>query len=68
MFPEARVNDSDDTCFIEYEDSVFSVYKDNVWLYAKDHKTGDVHNYLHNQSDVVAGVILSVLEDKYNSK
>lgn len=68
MLPEARVNDSDDTCFIEYEDSIFSVYKDNLWLYAKDHTTGDVHNYLHNQPDVVAGVILSILEDRYDSK
>ena len=68
MLPEARVNTSDDTCYIEYEDSVFSVYKDNVWLYAEDHTTGDVHNYLHNQTDVVAGVILSILEDRYNSK
>ena len=68
MLPEARVDDSDDTCLIEYEDSVFSVYKDDLWLYAKDHTTGDVHNYLHNQPDVVAGVILSILEDRYNSK
>ena len=68
MLPEARVDDSDDICFIEYEDSVFSVYKDNVWLYGKDHTTGDVHDYLHNQPDVVAGVILSILEDRYNSK
>lgn len=30
MLPEARVDESDDTCFIEYEDSVFSVCKDNV--------------------------------------
>jgi hypothetical protein len=68
MLPEARVDDSDDTCLIEYEDSVFSVYKDDLWLYAKDHTTGDVHNYLHNQPDVVAGVILSILENRYNSK
>lgn len=68
MLPEARIDTSDNTCFIEYEDSVFSVYKDNVWLYAKDHSTGDVHNYLHNQSDVVAGVILSILEDRYNCR
>lgn len=68
ILPEARVNDSDDTCFIEYEDSIFSVYKDNVWLYAKDHTTGDVHNYLHNQPDAVAGVILSILEDRYNCR
>ena len=68
MLPEARVDVSDDTCCIEYEDSVFSVYKDSVWLYGKDHTTGDVHDYLHNQPDVVAGVILSILEDRYNSK
>ena len=68
MLPEVRVDTSDDTCFIEYEDSIFSVYKDDLWLYAKDHSTGDVHNYLHNQPDVVAGVILSILEDRYNSK
>lgn len=68
ILPEARVSDSDNTCCIEYEDSAFSVYKDNVWLYAKDHTTGDVHNYLHNQPDVVAGVILSILEDRYNCR
>lgn len=68
MLPEVRVDTSDGTCCIEYEDSVFSVYKDNVWLYAEDHTTGDVHNYLHNQSDVVSGVILSILEDRHNSK
>lgn len=68
MLPEARVDDYDDTCLIEYEDSVFSVCKDNVWLYTEDHSTGNVHNYLHNQSDVVAGVILSILEDRYNRK
>lgn len=68
MLPEARVDVSDDICCIEYEDSVFSVYKDSVWLYGKDHTTGDVHDYLHNQPDVVAGVILSILEDRYNSK
>lgn len=68
MLPEVRVDTSDDTCFIEYEDSIFSVYKDDLWLYAKDHSTGDVHNYPHNQPDVVAGVILSILENRYNSK
>ena len=68
MLPEARVDTSDGTCYVEYEDSVFSVYEDDVWLFAKDHTTGDVHNYLHNQSDVVAGVILSILEDRHNSK
>jgi hypothetical protein len=68
MLPEARVDESDDTCLIEYEDSVFSVYKDNVWLYTEDRSTGDTYNYLHNQPDVVAGVILSILEDRYNSK
>lgn len=68
MLPEARVDTSDGTCFIEYEDSIFSVYKDDLWLCAEDHSTGDVHNYLHNQPDVVAGVILSILEDRYNCR
>lgn len=68
MLPEVRVDTSDGTCCIDYGDSIFDVYKDNVWLYAKDHTTGDVHNYLHNQPDVVAGVILSILEKRYNSK
>lgn len=68
MLPDARLNISDDICYIEYENSAFSVYKDNVWLFAEDHTTGDVHNYLYDQPDVVAGIILSVLEDRYNSK
>jgi hypothetical protein len=68
MLPEVRVDDSDDTCFIEYEDSVFSVCKDNVWLYTEDYSTGDTYNYLYDQPDVVAGVILSILEDRCNSK
>lgn len=68
MLPEVRVDISDDTCLIEYEDSVFSVCKDNVWLYTEDHSTGDTYNYLYDQPDVVAGVILSILEDRYNSK
>ena len=68
MLPDARLDISDDICYIEYEDSTFSVCKDNVWLFTKDHSTGDTYNYLYDQPDVVAGVILSILEDRYNRK